>query len=1268
MSRPPLSAILNPPQDTSLFASLKRRTQQEVPFSFNPTERLDVVKTRNPPDNTDRSGSSGLRVRKIRQRRRASDSEVLPQDNGSDLSLPTSTTRTPVSGQLFPSNNYDFETTPKATRFGTLRDSVSSTGSGSEYSYSNNPFDTQRTSYSGTPTPVQDFGFWNLSGLLAAKDGKGSSTSTNTRQRSNSFGKVMEFKRKDTVGPSGLRRASAGSALMSDVDEDGPTSNDTSRSVSVSDLRDAATDTGQGKASRWKSMVSPMPSRKGKKESPRMDPRMEPRIEPPPFGANSFGPLHPSPSVANSYTNSSNSNPNSYYQHPGREIEQNPYVARDQGWQPLHSQPSVSGSQHHIRDEIKSGGKRFMSVLFPLKKKSSTRSSTTQATGVSSSMGSLHHQSSANSRMAMTPPKRSLEMNRSQSSRTPSRQTSYGPTPPRQTSSRTTPPRQNTANSRTPPRQATIDEYDEDVDYDVWSTPPSRVNSVNQIKKSPNGSAGSKSPATVITSVEEESESESETSVADQPFVAWREGRSKSTASTTPSPSGLRMVISPPTSQYGYQGSKNGYLHAEPMLPWSDGKRGRPPFLRLAVEATSEVDKIEARGQQGCWVAVVVRAEVCPGDWDLGVINEFGRGLDVVLVLDISAYTSPASFPALLAAAKDILLLLNQEKDSVAIITVTADPGSRNSNMPAAVETVHFLSPATKTITRHLISVVENLKQNNFGLHPKTRPLKKAITQAAGLFSARHTDNARHILFLSASELPENCTDGLALASDISVHKIAIGPCFMPSSNVMSLAPLGAHLLGNPNNRVLKANNNSWSIPFVGRENTGVKRYILPSAPDIPMLLSFLRSDVRLGVLENVRLSLQPGTNCRIEQALGNLEMRKLTPGESAIICVKLIVGPTTGLPMDPSDPSYKLMMNGKTGLKPKLPLIVTDDEETADRWSVLEQHLEATLGELNTTILTAAAYYNHPLLDSGDSSVVSITERVAVRRYVKGSIWDVSAAFDANGMMRRGERVVRQSLLQALANEEGYIYAEHIPDFDVLGGDELEGWRELRQELEYLSEREFISTGSAPRDRRYLDVSDTRRSDSMERPMGRAGLGTFSTTSTSSWRSPSYPPSPYPTLNLTSEASGASRVTLGLHDEILNDGRAVSFNDSPIGSPYASPQNSPASGYSYDSPGSAYGEERYRADDEEEGLLDGEVEVEYEEEEEEDEARKIWQQLGFIPKGSVRRRAEVGSRKGGRERGDRRVDGDRDAGGDREGNSGLEEIRRERGVRWEEV
>src|SRR5690606_12448790 len=114
------------------------------------------------------------------------------------------------------------------------------------------------------------------------------------------------------------------------------------------------------------------------------------------------------------------------------------------------------------------------------------------------------------------------------------------------------------------------------------------------------------------------------------------EGRSRSNATAISTPPNLKLITYPQASHYTYQQSQNGYLLPAPQLPWMNGKSGRPPFLRLAVEATSEVDKIEARGQQGCWVAVVVRAEVCSGDWDLQAINELGRGLDVVLVLDIS--------------------------------------------------------------------------------------------------------------------------------------------------------------------------------------------------------------------------------------------------------------------------------------------------------------------------------------------------------------------------------------------------------------------------------------------------------------------------------------------------------------------------------------------------------------------------------------------------------------------------------------------------------
>lgn len=157
------------------------------------------------------------------------------------------------------------------------------------------------------------------------------------------------------------------------------------------------------------------------------------------------------------------------------------------------------------------------------------------------------------------------------------------------------------------------------------------------------------SPSTIITGASDELDSESEKSmVIDRPFAAWKEVRSGGKNTPVSSPLNPKLLFPPQayyynTSQFSYQTMSPEMLTrmTEHQMSISISKSGRPPFLRLAVEATSEVDRIEARGQQGCWVAFVVRAEICPGDWDMETLNVMGRGLDIVLVLDISSVTPP---------------------------------------------------------------------------------------------------------------------------------------------------------------------------------------------------------------------------------------------------------------------------------------------------------------------------------------------------------------------------------------------------------------------------------------------------------------------------------------------------------------------------------------------------------------------------------------------------------------------------------------------------
>lgn len=228
MSRPPLSAILNPPETASTPKVKRARNIQEEAFAYAPTEKLDVIKTRSPAPKPASNAFTNLKVRKLRQRRRASDSEMLYSESAELLHRMTESS---VSEKLSDVNNdrgsLDHETTPKPSRriiehqrSNNTQDSSSSIAK----SFGNSSGNLGMSSRGGkpssvAPTPI-DLGFWNLSSLLSLSNGR----SYKERPRSSSFGKMLDFQkqRKPRTGGEadhGFGSVSSVSTLKDDLDD-----------------------------------------------------------------------------------------------------------------------------------------------------------------------------------------------------------------------------------------------------------------------------------------------------------------------------------------------------------------------------------------------------------------------------------------------------------------------------------------------------------------------------------------------------------------------------------------------------------------------------------------------------------------------------------------------------------------------------------------------------------------------------------------------------------------------------------------------------------------------------------------------------------------------------------------------------------------------------------------------------------------------------------------------------------------------------------------
>ncbi|RPB08495.1 hypothetical protein P167DRAFT_494005 [Morchella conica CCBAS932] len=392
----------------------------------------------------------------------------------------------------------------------------------------------------------------------------------------------------------------------------------------------------------------------------------------------------------------------------------------------------------------------------------------------------------------------------------------------------------------------------------------------------------------------------------------------------------------------------------------------KPPILQLQMEVVSETEKVPISypGSQGTekatWISIELDASV-----DGGTEGFQGSkvGLDVGILIDTSAYTSSASFASMKIHAKKLVEAMEISRDRVAVMTF---PSGSSITGIATVrpDTVQVLNSSGSVAKKQLVDDIAALTQNKWCSDPVSRNVRSAIQASITKLKGMPLDTTRYgtrrhaHLFLLTARLDDGEIELVpeVFFGEIQIHVIGIGPLFWPRSE------MGA---------------SGWCVPTASlgpRPNLEDKRLStykgggkeVKKEIKVEEMIRLLRTAVDLGILYDIVIDLIPGENCAVRAVMGEVRFPKFLPGEKRTLLVQVHIGDIT------------------------LPDIVNCcEDEVLPRWLHLERQLEATLGELQTRLLTVRATYRHTNFSESTSF---FTERhVEVSRFTEDSLWRFS-------------------------------------------------------------------------------------------------------------------------------------------------------------------------------------------------------------------------------------------------------------------------------------
>ncbi|TGZ78097.1 hypothetical protein EX30DRAFT_398017 [Ascodesmis nigricans] len=421
-----------------------------------------------------------------------------------------------------------------------------------------------------------------------------------------------------------------------------------------------------------------------------------------------------------------------------------------------------------------------------------------------------------------------------------------------------------------------------------------------------------------------------------------------------------------------HDGRMGGRIRKERYFrPW------KPPVLELKMQVVADIQRIPVTVKDACevWIAVNIEGKVA-GEADLGKTSRLG--LDVGVLMDLSVYTSADAFEEMKNQAKLLVDAMDTTMDRVAVMTFSAPPfGKRNQGSRGRVASnMKVLNSSGSVAKKQLIADIDALRPG-LRVDPSTRDVSGAVLAGIRALHQMPLDTNKYgshrsgHLFLITSKLGAGEITGEF--GGVRVHVIGVGQLCNPSGDTGCDGWCLSSFALNPN-----VEPNLSDIP-VGYDVELATPSKDSDALDIPRMLNLIRIGVDVGAISQGTVLLKPGSGCRIKGILGDTNFARLLPGERRHLLIKIAVGDLEEWPEDNT----------------------VEPEDGVFDFDELERQLEATLGELKSTILNVQIRYTHSLLGAETAQTplpdVMTSADVVVSRFVEDSVWSSSRSVASN-------------------------------------------------------------------------------------------------------------------------------------------------------------------------------------------------------------------------------------------------------------------------------
>ncbi|KAH0566467.1 hypothetical protein GP486_000137 [Trichoglossum hirsutum] len=378
------------------------------------------------------------------------------------------------------------------------------------------------------------------------------------------------------------------------------------------------------------------------------------------------------------------------------------------------------------------------------------------------------------------------------------------------------------------------------------------------------------------------------------------------------------------------------------------------PLLQASLVVTPELESIDTEGGQSFWVAIEVAGEVAVPSFNCGVPAPIKKGLNIVLLVDLSTDMSLATFGTSRDICSSMVSLLDPYTDRLAILTSYANSSPRHK-----IYESHVLFPLQPANFGKVLEALDSMARPNNGLSFLDDSLDHAIEAAFDVFSGSNSPDPGK----ADREMPAEIYSHLFLITENPPQKIDL-PATCEAVQI--------HLV-NPSVVPWTASrdiNHGWELDSDFLEGLSSTDPCLRGG-----LLSRLRTIIEharlgssAGQLKDLVIDMKPMLNYEVEAIMGETKHQKLNPGQRILVFAKLSVI---------SRPLLR-------------PSSATSDsqEQVAQESTCLLEQLDAILGQATTEILTVEVKYKHSLFSADTNLSISSTARL--RRRAQQSLWNL--------------------------------------------------------------------------------------------------------------------------------------------------------------------------------------------------------------------------------------------------------------------------------------